>query len=206
MTYYTGDIPVDDVVIEPSESPRPINLAGFTEAEAELRDPDGVLVDLSFPAAIEDDQIIVEWPTSTPFESAGVYTLNVTLWSLDGPQRQRLAPVYIVAQTDDGWHTVDSARTVWSDATDDDARLHQLLTLARQQVLAFAPSLLLGAPIPPNYREAQLMQSRNIWNAGKVDPATGGFGEDSFVIRPFPLDWHVKQLLRPAVALPKAIG
>lgn len=205
MAYYTGDIPVEDIVIEPAPTGHNPDLTEFDEVAIQLRNPEGVIVDIDgFVGVIEDDNIVISWPDETPFVSPGIYTLTATITASDGPQRERIRPLYLVAQNDDGWHTVDSAREVWPDATDDDARLHQLLDLARQQVTAYAPALLIGTRAPANYREAQIMQCRNIWNAGKVDPASGGFGEDSFVIRPFPLDWMIKQILRPRTPLQAA--
>lgn len=201
MAFYIDDIPVDDIVIEPAEDGRQHSLDRFDEATAELRTADGEPVEVEFYAYIEEQTVVVEWPDTTPFETAGIYTLLVTLTSSTGPQRERLRPVYLVAQDDgDGWHTVDSARTIWTDAPDDDARLFQLLTMARMQCEAF------GFTALGDKAEGQIMHCRNIWNAGKVDPASGGFGEDSFVIRPFPLDWMVKQVLRPKVGLPTAVG
>jgi hypothetical protein len=62
-----------------------------------------------------------------------------------------------------------------------------------------------GEPIPrphPNLVLAQITQARNIWNAVKTDPATQGIGDEGFVIRPFPMDWTVKNLIRPLTAIP----
>ena len=50
--------------------------------------------------------------------------------------------------------------------------------------------------IPDAWRLAQLMQARNIFNAGKASPA-GDFDGSSFGITTMPLDWQIKQLLRP---------
>ncbi|MFS0714095.1 hypothetical protein ABC195_09430 [Microbacterium sp. 2P01SA-2] len=54
--------------------------------------------------------------------------------------------------------------------------------------------------IPDEWVLAQAMQARNIYNAGGAaggpssDPTAGGYG----IATSYPLDWHVKQLLRPA--------
>lgn len=40
-----------------------------------------------------------------------------------------------------------------------------------------------------------------MWNAGIVSPG-GEFGEGEFTMSTHPLDWHVKQLLRPKRAVP----
>lgn len=116
-----------------------------------------------------------------------------------------VAPDY----AEDGFHSLDSARYGWLDAPEQDSILSDLLEVAKVQVLAFAPErpstpgTLDGGDadtdftVPTSYRVAQLMQTRNLWNASKVDPASGGMGEDSFVVRPFPMDWVVKNIIRP---------
>lgn len=104
------------------------------------------------------------------------------------------------------WHDVDSAREQWRDAPVDDERLETLLIVAQQQVLAFGSLVWAdGDDVPVNYRLAQLMQARNAWNAVNVDPSNGETGEGTFAIRPFPLDWTVKQMIRPTRGVP-AVG
>ncbi|HWU46145.1 MAG TPA: hypothetical protein VN133_05250 [Humibacter sp.] len=121
------------------------------------------------------------------------------------------------------WYDTTTARTDWGDAPASDDQLETLLTIAKNAVITYAPkytdpttaALSLGQidpvtglinpitdTIPPDYRQAQLMQARNTWNAAKVDPANASLGDDQFVIRPFPLDWMVKQIIRPKRALP----
>lgn len=108
------------------------------------------------------------------------------------------------------WHTPASARDHWVDAPgdpdDDPDMLAELLEVARVQVEAYAPALPApteGEPVdvPANYRYAQLMQARNIWNASIVSPG-GDLGEADFAITPHPLDWTVKQMIRPKRAIP----
>ena len=107
------------------------------------------------------------------------------------------------------WHDPESARDQWIDAPLDDDVLDELLEVSMQQVIAYAPNLPEPAvgeelDVPASYRRAQLMQARNLWNAAKVDPASGGIGGDeSYVIRPFPLDWMIRQVLRPRKGVPR---
>lgn len=206
MAYYVGDIPSEDIVIEPARDGEPIDLTPFIEDDTEVtvRDFAGALVDADFFVTFDSDGdiplVILEWPGTTVFEAAGLFTLGVTLV---GPAaRERLLPVYMVAQEEDGWHTVDSARMEWPDAPADDARAFQILELAKQQCLEYAGALEEGQRPPVNYRHGQLMQARNLLNAGMVDPQDGSVGSESFVLRPFPLDWTVKQMLRPHSAIP----
>lgn len=207
MGYYVGDVPAQPLVIEPARNEEPVDLEPFSQADAQLYDPDGGLVlTAGFLATIEDEVIVVEWPESSPFDEAGIYELRVVLTNPTTEVRERIAPVRLVADLDDGggWHTLDTARDDWRDAPGFDAWLYECLWVARNDVIAFAPKLAEGQRPPLNYRRAQIMQARNLWNAGKVDPSSGGIGEDTFVLRPFPLDWTIKQTLRPKRAVPTA--
>ncbi len=209
MAYYTGDIPADDIVIEPVRGQDPISLAPFVEAdtEVELRTFDGDVVGADFGVQFIDggpddiDTIALTWPTTeTVLSVPGIHTIAVTL--VGASARERLAPIPVVVQEENGWHTVDSARLEWIDAAGiDDLRLYSLLELARQQCAAFAPALAVDERAPLNYRHAQLMQARNMLNAGRAE----GDGAGEFVLRPFPLDWMVKQTLRPKLSIPAVV-
>lgn len=106
------------------------------------------------------------------------------------------------------WVTIDEARDRWRDAPGDDDYLQDLLDLAQQQVLEFGPARIATTiaddpdAVPTNYRMAQLTQARNTWNAVKSDPLSQGIGDEGFVFRPFPMDWTVKQMIRPRRAKP----
>jgi hypothetical protein len=194
MAYYIGDLPAEDIVIEPARGDgEPIDLTPFDEAETEvtLRDFAGDTVVALFIPTFEGGDpavVVLEWPATSPFEAGGLYTLAVTLVGTTGSPRERLAPVYFVVQDDTtGWHTIDTARDEWTvgEATVDDRRLFE------------------DAAIPARYRAGQLMQAQNLYNAGAVDPNTGVEGSgDTFALRPYPLDWMVKQVLRPAKGTP----
>jgi hypothetical protein len=98
----------------------------------------------------------------------------------------------------DGFHNLATARFAWSDAPYEDTLLQDLLDIAKSQVEAYSYPISSTSWVgQPSLRLGQLMQARNIWNAQKVDPSSGGMGEDGFVMRPFPLDWMVRQILRP---------
>lgn len=55
--------------------------------------------------------------------------------------------------------------------------------------------------VPANYRQAQLLQARNIWNSAYASP-TGDMDSAGYGLTTFPLDWSVQQLLRPKRATP----
>lgn len=104
----------------------------------------------------------------------------------------------------DTWHDNESARAMWkSGCPSDEEQLATLLAVAKQQVIEYGP-LTLGEddPVPPHYRLAQLIQAQNIWSSRTVDAGAGQLGDGTFQIRPFPLDWMVRQIIRPKRAVP----
>ena len=202
MPFYIDDIPAEPFVIEPPET---IDLTLFTAATAEIVAPDAVT--MALVASIDEITmtITVDQPAVSAFLVEGVHRLRIVVESADA--RRALPDVRLVVQdADSEWHTLDSIREEWADAeVIPDPSLWELLELARGQVLEFAPAVVdadgNALPVPSRYRDGQRIHARNIWNASKVSP-DGGLGGDDFVIRPFPLDWHVKQILRPKHGIP----
>lgn len=70
------------------------------------------------------------------------------------------------------------------------------LGAAEESCSAYAPALAEGETFPDGWRLAQAMQARNIFNAAQASGDGTNDGSD-FGVRAFPLDWMVKQLLRP---------
>jgi hypothetical protein len=116
------------------------------------------------------------------------------------------------------WFTTDEARDQWVDAPLDDDYLEELLQVAKAAVLAYAPALPTelvvdeggyvvpsSTSIPTSYRQAQIMQTRNVFNASKAAPG-GEFDGSSYGITTHPLDWQVKQLLRPRTVFGGPVG
>ena len=102
------------------------------------------------------------------------------------------------------WHTPETARDQWVDAPLDDGQLQQLLDVAKQAVLAYAP--VITDPNPPtSYVVAQLMQARNVWNSGKATPS-GDFDGGGYGLTTHPLDWQIKQILRPRSVFGGPVG
>jgi hypothetical protein len=115
-----------------------------------------------------------------------------------------------------GWLTDQEIVDNWPDAPESDFMLSLLNESAIAACTAFAPEidtyvqtpddglspgehlLIPPAPttVPANFKHAQLIQVRNLWNASRVDP-NGSTGQGDFAVTPFPLDWQVKALLRP---------
>lgn len=189
--YWLGDQPAEPLVLVPARDGDQIDLSPFTSATADLQQPNGVLV--TVPVGIDADVLNVELPL---LDAAGLSWLRITLHGAGVQNRLDAVPI-IVMDDADGWHTLPSARAEWPDAVKlSDRRLFTLLEVARGQVLAYAPEQQPGTLPPVQWRLAQIMQARNVLNASRVDPSGSAGGQD-FTLTPFPLDWTVKQLLRP---------
>lgn len=200
--YYRGDKPAEVLEVEPASSD--VELEAYSGATAQLEPPAGGEM-VTVPAAIapaDDGELVVKVTMSAELGEVGVYRLVITLEG-DGSVRT-LAPIRIpVEEPGSGWYTLDRARADWEGAPQDDARLFDLLAVARVQVLAFAPALAELAPVPVHYRSAQLMQARNVWNAGRTDPNATTYGGGEFSVPVYPLDWTVRQMLRPRSGVPR---
>lgn len=196
MHYWEGDTPAAPLDVVPLRDGDPVDLDGYTGATAQLTGPTGVVT----PAAAElrDGACWITLPTLT---EAGLQLVSIQLQSGAGSERFEAEP--IVVEADSGWHSIASARAEWpASAKLDDFQLYGLLQLARNDCEPYAPQLPAGTRPPLHYRAGQLMQARNRLTAGSVDPSTGDTGEGSFAVGPFPLDWHVKQTLRPSRRVP----
>ena len=115
------------------------------------------------------------------------------------------------------WYSVDTdleqARLLgaWDDAPIENLETcGMLLEVAREQVIAYAPApapLVEGEPVPEppaRYVYAQLMQAKNLFNAGTVT-SSGDIGEGGYTYTPRPLDRTVKQIIRPVDGKPHVL-
>ena len=198
-SYGVGDVPAAPLVLEIEADMEPADLTGFTGVDVALVNAWGEEVE-GLTAVIDGDSVEVSWPSTTPFERVGVYQLALAFTAPTA--RESLAPVRFVVQAVNGWHTLESARAQWKDAPGmDDALLWEILDSAHTACVEFAPAIDPLKPIPLNYRRAQLLQAQAIWQAGTAN--TGDeVGFDGQTVRVYPLDWNVKQLLRPRRAVP----
>jgi hypothetical protein len=199
--YYVGDTPHEPLVVLPQLNGDPMELHGNDEAEILVIAPDGTEI-TTLTAEVSGNEVEVIFPEESIFDSAGIYTFIVTIDHTEHHEvvaATQADPVRIVADdSTEEWATMAIARSQWVDARaiDDDV-LFDLLQIAKHQVIEYAPTLDEDAAIPSYYRLAQILQARNTYNSAIVDASNGDIGSDTFVVRPFPLDWQVKQLLRP---------
>lgn len=200
-SFWVGDVPLGTTTLTViDEDDNTVDLTSVTNVQATVYGPDGDDLTGFLTVTHDADELAIHWPSVSVFAAPGIHTLSVKLVTASGAVL--VAPSPFVVEERTGWHTLSSAHADWRDAPDNDAQLYTLLSVARTQCEVFAPELELDAPVPTQYRLAQLMQSRNLWNASKVDAGNGSLGGESYVIRPFPMDWVVKGILRPARAVP----
>jgi len=105
-----------------------------------------------------------------------------------------------------GWVETDTDLTTWMDAPDDDLVLASYLMAAYEQCLAFLPytvdketgvrSAIVPDPVPERFVLAQLMQARALYRSG-IAGSDDAIGPDGLSVTVFPMDWTVKNLLRP---------
>jgi hypothetical protein len=100
------------------------------------------------------------------------------------------------------WATVVDVRARWADAPLADDVLASMLAAAHVQCLAYAPTLAVGAPVPANYLEAEVIQVRALYQAQERDGDVIGYGGDGYAVRVRPLGQDVKSLLRPRRGVP----
>ena len=99
-----------------------------------------------------------------------------------------------------GWldaGNITEVRGYWPGVDEVDLdELALLLASAHVQCAAFAPDLGDDVTVPANYRHAQVLQARALYRstmAGSGDQ----IGIDGQAVQVFPMDWTVKNLLRP---------
>ena len=106
-----------------------------------------------------------------------------------------------------GWidPEADGLFAEWRDAPSDDAVLARYLGAAHEQCLEFLPHHRDAAgawvprvpdPVPDRLKLAQLLQARALYNA-VVTGSGDQQGEGALAVTVFPMDWTVKNLLRP---------
>ncbi|MGV8965337.1 MAG: hypothetical protein ACOH2F_03575 [Cellulomonas sp.] len=103
-----------------------------------------------------------------------------------------------------GWLTSAEVRDepYWATCdVDTDTALDKLLASARSQCEAFAPALVAGADVPEAYRLAQAFQTRGLYRSS-IAGSGDGIGSDGMTVTVFPMDWTVKNLLRPKRGVP----
>lgn len=95
------------------------------------------------------------------------------------------------------WVPADSPliTELWPDAPSDPDVLDELLEASYEQCAAYVPGIV-ETPVPSRYRIAQVMQARAIQRS-LVSGTGDQMGGDGYTVTVFPMDWNVRNLLRP---------
>ena len=97
------------------------------------------------------------------------------------------------------WADTEYAGQAWPEGKRlGDERLEQLLDVAQEQLEAYAPRVVAGSPVPERYREAVVLQARDLASAAQRDGSSDVIGFEAYAVRARPLSAVVRSLLRPA--------
>lgn len=146
-------------------------------------------------------QITVHNPTAAPVNNVSAIVTTDPTYILDGQLEYMAEPtineLWIAAWTNTPGPTFGLGITR-------SGPLAAGATNSARVVLGLVPG---AAPVPPAvvpipdaWRQAQLVQARNILNAAQA--STGQVDPDMTAYEPRPMDWWVKQLLRPESGVP----
>jgi len=193
VRYFVEDIPSTELAILPTRDDVPVDLDTVESAVVYVETT-------ALTTFVSSEAITAEWPATSLFTEEGLYRVTLVLTFDDGGVETFQVQPIVVEDASTGWHTSVTASGVWVNSLND-VQLFELLTIARTQIESFAPELVSGNLPPLSYRQAQVMQARNILNAAKSDPSQSEDGS-FFLLRPYPLDNIIKQLLRPKRAVP----
>lgn len=197
---WVGDVPTSPTRADfVDETGNAVAIQDFASWTAYMLSPVGEVLG-TLTGSEQGNHLNFTWPTTTILEIPGVHTIVVTFFDANGVEVQA-EPWKFIVQEIDGWLSLEQARAQWADAPLDDVFLFQLLDTAKEQCLAYAPALLLGAPVPARYLQAQLTQSRALYQSTIANQADN-VGIEGFTVRVFPLDFTIRAMLRPK----KAIG
>lgn len=180
QSYARGDVPSAPVTIELDTE------HAWTAVEASLGTAtiDGTTVTLTLPA----------------LEDAGLVTVRLVVSDGAGKRETVDEVVIAVEDPDDGWNSIARIRSKWADAPDDDAYLYELMLSARRDCKRNQPAADPATATDPEdanaYRLAEQLQTIARWTASRATN-TDRLGDDVTGVTVFPMDWHVKQLLRP---------
>lgn len=98
-----------------------------------------------------------------------------------------------------GWVDTDEDLLKWPDGARDTEGIAPYLQAAHEQCLAFLPPVdvePLPDPIPGRFVLAQLLQARALYRSA-IAGSNDQIGPDGMSVTVFPMDWTVKNLLRP---------
>lgn len=196
---WVGDVPLSPTRADfVDETGNVVNVSEYASWSSYMLSPTGLVLG-ELTGTGHGNHLEFTWPTTTILETPGLHTIVITFFDALGVEVQ-CEPWKFVVQAIDGWLTLELARAQWADAPLDDVFLFQLLDTAKEQCLAYAPALAIGAPIPARYLQAQETQSRALYQS-TIANQNDQVGIEGFTVRVFPLDFTIRAMLRPKRAI-----
>lgn len=195
--FWQGDTPSAVFAVEFVNADRDVMELPEGTISAVLLDPSSAPTPVPLEVTVANEhQLVIAWGEVGALSPGGTWRVVFRA------QGVRISVLRFVVQTDNGWLSLEDARQGWADAPTDDAMLSDMLESARVACVNYAPLLGVGANPPVQYRVAQLMQARAVWNSVKADANVDSFGAEGFTVRVYPLDTTVRQQLRPRAGRP----
>ena len=196
-TIWVNDIPVSPMRWDfIDETGNPVAIGEFDTWSVDLYDPSHTVI-ASMNGVPQGNHLSLTFGAPSLATVAGVYSLQFRF--VDGGTITA-EPYEFLVQEATGWLTLEQARSQWADAPLDDIFLWQILETAKTQCIAYAPVLPLGASVPLNYVQAQLTQSRALYQS-TIANQNDSVGIEGFTVRVFPLDFTIRAMLRPKRAI-----
>jgi len=197
---FVGDRPETTVTIYfHDEAGSPASTQGFNAYASTLYSPAGTSVATLATIQHDGHGVHVTFPSTSLLTVPGIYKL-VTKFTKTAAQLITAEALQVVVEQVDGWLTMEQARLLWADAPLDDVFLFTLLETAKDQCVAYAPVLAVGAPVPERYTQAQLTQARALYQS-TIANQNDQVGIEGFTVRVFPLDFTIRAMLRPKRAI-----
>jgi hypothetical protein len=201
---HVGDIPTSylDIDVFDETGGNALIHSVYDAVTIDLFQPNGEASTAELTGTIQNNHNVhaaFDWETS-PFDGPGIWELRLTFTTTEGTITAA-EPLRFVVELIDGWLTIEQTRQRWADAPLDLTYLYSILRSAKIQCVAYAPALALDEPVPTNYLQAQLMQTRAIYTAFIANQNDNIDGQ--FPVRVFPMDWNIKALLRPKTGIPR---
>lgn len=197
---YVGDRPVTSSTIDfHDETGNPAPTNHFNTFTSTLYSPAGASVATLTTVVHDGHSVHVTWPSTSVLTVPGIYKL-VTKFTVTSGEIVTAEALEIVVEQVNGWLTLEQARQLWADAPLDDVFLAKLLDTAKEQCVAYAPVLAVGAAVPARYSQAQLTQARALYQS-TIANQNDNVGIEGFTVRVFPLDFTIRAMLRPKRAI-----
>ena len=103
------------------------------------------------------------------------------------------------------WYTPETITNVWREASSmHESELAEMLAVAREECEAFAYPEDIADPanIPARVALAHRLHAQAIWNSQKTTGRDDDLTLSGQTVTVYPMDWQVKQHLRPRGAVP----